>query len=50
MDLHMLTLMNGRERTRAEFERLLADSGFQLRRALPTQGPSGITILDARAC
>jgi hypothetical protein len=30
MDLHMLTLLPGRERTAAEYERLLAGAGFRL--------------------
>jgi hypothetical protein len=38
MDLNMLVMLNGRERTRAEFERLLGDAGFSLARVLPTGG------------
>jgi hypothetical protein len=36
MDLHMLTLLHGRERTEAEFAALLADGGFRLARTVPT--------------
>jgi len=35
MDLHMLMLSTGRERTRAEFERLLSQTGFGLTRVVP---------------
>ncbi len=36
MDLHMLVLLNGRERTSEEFRELFAASGFQLSRIIPT--------------
>ena len=49
MDLHMLTLFNGRERTLAEFEQLLTATGFGLLRAIPTGDRTGITVLEARA-
>lgn len=47
MDLMMMLLLNGRERTRDEFDRLLAASGFSLRRILPTGSPTGLAILEA---
>jgi hypothetical protein len=48
MDLHMLTLLSGRERTAKEYERLLSGSGFELIRIVPTDSPSGIAIVEAR--
>lgn len=47
MDLLMLTLVGARERTEREFATLLADSGFLLRRAVPTGSPTGIAVLEA---
>ena len=47
MDLHMLTLLPGRERTAAEYETLLADAGFRLTRIVPTESPSGVAIVVA---
>jgi hypothetical protein len=38
MDLQMLVLTGGRERTLAEYRTLLADSGFELSRVLPLPG------------
>jgi len=38
IDLEMLISPGGIERTPAEFERLLADSGFKMTRIIPTQG------------
>jgi hypothetical protein len=47
MDLHMLLLSTGRERTAAEFERLLAAGGFRMTRILPTHSPVGISLVEA---
>jgi len=47
MDLHMLALFGGRERTTAEYEELLTATGFRLQRAVPTRSPAGIEILEA---
>jgi SAM-dependent methyltransferase len=47
MDLHMLMLFDTRERTEAEYERLLARSGFVLRRTVPTGSPAGLSVLEA---
>jgi hypothetical protein len=44
MDLHMLTLLRGRERTAAEFAALLAAAGFTLDRVLPTA--AGVSVLE----
>jgi predicted O-methyltransferase YrrM len=48
MDLHMLTLLGGRERTATEFERLLAAAGFQIGRIVPTRSPADIKVIEAR--
>lgn len=46
LDLQMLVMTpGGRERTESEFRRLLADAGFELRQAIPTQSP--FSILEA---
>ena len=47
LDLHMLVTTGGCERTRAEFESLLADSGFQL--AGVRELPSGVALMEASA-
>jgi hypothetical protein len=47
MDLHMLVLSTGRERTEAEFEGLLSRSGFRLTRVVPTRSPVGLGIVEA---
>jgi SAM-dependent methyltransferase len=47
MDLHMLALLHGRERTVAEYERLLAAGGFQLERVVPTESPAGVSVIEA---
>lgn len=47
MDLVMLTLFHGRERTAAEFETLLAAAGFQLTRIVPTRSLIGVSVIEA---
>ncbi|MFG3280865.1 methyltransferase [Streptomyces sp. NPDC048111] len=47
LDMIMLMVLKGRERTAAEFERLLTRSGFRLSRVLPT--PSLSSIIEAEA-
>jgi hypothetical protein len=47
MDLLMLLLFSGRERTRAEFDLLLAASGFSLRQVVPTGSPTGLAVIEA---
>ena len=47
MDLHMLMLFSARERTEAQFRRLLADAGFELQRAVPTGSPAALSVLEA---
>ncbi|WP_030019197.1 methyltransferase [Streptomyces monomycini] len=47
LDIVMLMVLHGRERTAAEFEELLSRSGFTVRRVLPT--PSLTSIVEAEA-
>lgn len=47
LDIHMLTLLGGRQRTRQEYESLLTSSGFALRRDIDTG--AGVSILEAQA-
>ncbi len=47
MDLHMLVLGLGKERTRDEFREVLARAGLELRRVIPTEGRTGISVLEA---
>lgn len=42
LDLHMLALVGGRERTQAEYRTLLAEAGFQLTNVVPTQAGSSV--------
>lgn len=47
MDLHMLMLLGARERTEAEFRRLLGGAGFDVRRVVPTRSPAGLSVIEA---
>jgi hypothetical protein len=48
MDLYMLLLFSpARERTEAEFRRLLQRSGLELRAVFPTRSPAGLSVLEA---
>jgi len=42
MDLNMLVMTGGRERTEAEFRKLYEDSGFRLTRIVPTESPFSV--------
>jgi len=46
MDLNMLILTGGQERTRSEFEALFDRAGFVLERSVPT--PSGFQVVEGR--
>ena len=48
MDLNMLVLLGGRERTEAEYRELLGAAGFRLERVIPTHSPFG--VLEATRC
>ena len=45
LDIHMLALLGGRQRTRQEYEALLAQAGFRLAREIDTR--AGVAILEA---
>ena len=47
LDIHMLTLLGGRQRTQQEYEALLARSGFRFQREIDTG--AGVSILEAAA-
>jgi hypothetical protein len=49
MDLHMLALLQGRERTVREYEGLLDAAGYRMTRVARTSSPSGIAIIEATA-
>ena len=42
IDLNMLVMTGGRERTEAEFRQLYQDSGFKLTRIVPTESPFSV--------
>lgn len=45
LDIVMLALLGGKQRSRAEYDALLSESGFSIGRETPTRG--GISILEA---
>jgi SAM-dependent methyltransferase len=49
LDLLMMVLTGGRERTASEFRRLLTDAGFTLERVHEEIAPGGVSVLEARA-
>ena len=48
IDLEMLMMPGGRERTEAEFAVLFAGAGFELVRVVPTRSP--LSVVEARVC
>jgi hypothetical protein len=44
LDMHMMAMLGGRERTRAEYEALLASSGFEFVRSLHTRAGTEILV------
>ncbi len=48
MDLHMLALLGGRERTRAEYAALLAEADLRLTTVVPADPVSGVHVFEAR--
>jgi len=46
-DLNMLVCAGGRERTEDDFRSLLADSGFELIRVTPIEGPTNYCIIES---
>ncbi|HWT22348.1 MAG TPA: methyltransferase [Solirubrobacteraceae bacterium] len=49
MDLLMLVLVGGAERTAAQYRALLAGAGFAVTRVVPTPSPSGVSVIEAVA-
>ena len=47
MDIHMLALLGGHERTATEYGALLAEAGFACTRVVNTDSPAGIAIVEA---
>jgi hypothetical protein len=47
IDIHMLVLAGGRERTEAEYQALFAAAGFELARILPLPEAVGISLIEA---
>ena len=45
LDIHMLTLIGGRQRTRQGYAALLAEAGFSFKRQIDT--PADVSILEA---
>jgi hypothetical protein len=45
MDVNMLVMTGGRERTEAEYAKLFSDSGLKLDRVVPT--PTGLCLIEA---
>jgi len=46
IDLEMLMMPGGRERTAEEFEKLFAEAGFELTKIVPTKSP--LSVIEAR--
>jgi len=46
IDLEMLVMPGGRERTEDEFRRLFAGAGFEMTRVIPTE--SGVSVIEAK--
>ncbi|WP_439620450.1 methyltransferase [Gemmata sp.] len=42
LDLEMMVICDGKERTEAEYRTLLSGAGFRLTRVVPTEGPFGL--------
>jgi ubiquinone/menaquinone biosynthesis C-methylase UbiE len=47
MDLHMLVLFGAAERTEQEMRQLLDGAGFEVRRIVPTDSPTGLAVIEA---
>lgn len=47
LDLHMLLLFGGRQRTEDEFRALLSGEGFALERVMPTPSPRDVVVATA---
>jgi len=47
MDLHMLILAGARERTEADYRRLIEKAGLRVQRVLPTRSAVGVSVIEA---
>jgi len=47
LDMHMLVMLGGRERTEEEFRSVLASANFELRRILLLPGATGFSLIEA---
>jgi len=45
-DLNMMVMTGGKERTAAEFEKLVSAAGFKLLQVIPTELPTGIIVAE----
>jgi hypothetical protein len=45
-DLNMMVMTGGKERTAAEFEKLVSAAGFKLLQVIPTELPTGIVVAE----
>jgi hypothetical protein len=50
LDLNMLAMSGGRERTKAEFRALLDAAGYRLTRIIPTLAPQSVIEALPKAC
>ena len=46
MDMHMLVMLGGRERTEDEFQALFAAANFKLKRTLLLPGATGFSLIE----
>ncbi|MEM8620048.1 MAG: methyltransferase [Actinomycetota bacterium] len=44
LDVVMMTILNGAERTQDEYAALLAETGFEIERVVPTQAPTSLVV------
>jgi hypothetical protein len=47
IDMHMLVMLGGRERTEAEFQALFETAGFEWKRTLSLPGATGFSLIEA---
>jgi hypothetical protein len=46
MDLSIMALTSGKERTEAEFKALFREAGLRVTRIIPTEAPSTLSIVE----
>jgi hypothetical protein len=47
LDIEMMMLPGGKERTQAEYAELFQKTGFTLKQVVPTKGPLSVIVADA---